>query len=85
MLDEGGFGAATEMGVFALDKGPEVSLAPETFWFSIFTSSSSFVTSTILSVSNTFVPSGSPNTKPTTLLLLLLQSLLIQFSAYLND
>ena len=26
MLDEGGFGAAT--GVFTLDKGPEVSLAP---------------------------------------------------------
>ena len=28
MLDESGFGAATEMGGFALDKGPEVSLAP---------------------------------------------------------
>ena len=28
MLDESGFGAATEMGGFTLDKGPEVSLAP---------------------------------------------------------
>ena len=29
MLDESGFSAATKMGVFALDKVPEVSLAPE--------------------------------------------------------
>ena len=28
MLDESDFGAATEMGEFALDKGPKVSLAP---------------------------------------------------------
>ena len=41
MLDESGFGAATKMGGFALDKLPEVSLAPETFWTSIFNSSSS--------------------------------------------
>ena len=38
MLDEGGSCAATEMGGFALDKGPEVSLAPEPFWKSISTS-----------------------------------------------
>ena len=38
MLDESGFGAATEMGGFTLDKGPEVSLAPESFWTSIFVS-----------------------------------------------
>ena len=31
MLDESGFGAATDMGGFALDKGPEVSLEPEHF------------------------------------------------------
>ena len=31
MLDESGFGASTEMGGFALDKGPELSLAPELF------------------------------------------------------
>ena len=28
MLDESGFGAAPEMGVFTLDKIPEVSLTP---------------------------------------------------------
>ena len=39
MLDESGFGAATEMGGFTLDKGSEVSLEPETFWTPIFTSS----------------------------------------------
>ena len=36
MVDESGFGAAAEMGGFPLDKGPEVSLAPETFLTSIF-------------------------------------------------
>ena len=41
MLDESCFGAATEMGGFALDKGPELSLAPEHFGTSIFTSSAS--------------------------------------------
>ena len=41
MLDESGFGAATKMGGLALDKGPEVSLSPETFGTSIFTSSAS--------------------------------------------
>ena len=39
MLDESGFGAATEMVGFTLDKGPEVSLAPELFGICIFTSS----------------------------------------------
>ena len=39
MSDENVFGAATEMGEFALDKGPELSLAPEPFWKSILTSS----------------------------------------------
>ena len=42
MLDESVFGAATEMEGFALEKGPEVSLAPETFGGPMFTSSSSF-------------------------------------------
>ena len=36
MLDESGSGAANEMGGFALDKGPELSLAPELFCRSIF-------------------------------------------------
>ena len=31
MLDKSGFGAATEMGGFLLDKGPEVSLVKRTF------------------------------------------------------
>ena len=31
MLDESGFGAATEMGGFAMDEGPEVYLATEMF------------------------------------------------------
>ena len=39
ILDESGFGAATEMGGFALDKVPEVSLLPEPFCTSILTSS----------------------------------------------
>ena len=39
MLDESGFGATTEMGEFTLDKGPELSLVPENFGASIFTSS----------------------------------------------
>ena len=39
MLDESGFCAATEMGGFVLVKVSEVSLAPEPFWTSIFTSS----------------------------------------------
>ena len=39
MLDESGFGATTEIGGFVMKKIPEVSLAPETFWISIFTSS----------------------------------------------
>ena len=37
-LDDSGLGAATEMVRFALDKGPEVAFAPETFWTSIFVS-----------------------------------------------
>ena len=39
MLDEIGFDAATEMGGSELEKVPEVSLVPETFWAPIFTSS----------------------------------------------
>ena len=31
MLDESGFGATIEMGGFALDKGPVISLAPKPF------------------------------------------------------
>ena len=58
MLDESGFGAATEMGGFALDKGPEVYLATETFWASIFTSSAFIAETAKLSVSNNFSPSG---------------------------
>ena len=38
MLDESGFGAATEMGGFVLYKDPELSLVPELFWTSIFAS-----------------------------------------------
>ena len=41
MLDESGFCTATEMGGFALEKVPEVSLAPEPFGTPIFTSSAS--------------------------------------------
>ena len=37
MQDEIVFGAATEMKGFALDKGPELSLAPEHFCKPIFT------------------------------------------------
>ena len=70
MLDESGFGAAPEMGVFALDKVPEVSLAPEPFRTSIFISSASVGAAAERSVSATFVSSGSMNTKPPTLLLL---------------
>ena len=62
MLDESGFGAATEMGGFALDKGPEVSLSPEPSWTSTFTSSASIRASDNPSVSNTFFPSGYLNT-----------------------
>ena len=39
MLDEISFGAETEMGRFALEKGPEVPLALEHFLTFIFTSS----------------------------------------------
>ena len=84
MLDESDFGASTEMGGFALDKIPEVSLAPEYFWMSKFTSSASFGAAVKLSVSNNFCPSGSLNTKLPTLRLLLMQSLQIQFSTFLN-
>ena len=39
VLDESSSGAATEMVGFTLEKFPEVSLAPEPFGVSIFTSS----------------------------------------------
>ena len=77
MSIESGFGAATEMGGFALDKGPEVSLAPEPFLISIFTSSTLVGAASKRSVSTTFLYSGYLNTNPPTLLLLLLQSLQI--------
>ena len=77
MSDESGFGAATEMGEFTLDKGPEVSLALEPFWTSIFASSSSDGGADKISVSTTFFPFGHQNTNPPTLLLLPLQSLQI--------
>ena len=54
MLDESGFGAGTEMGGFALDKGPEVSLAAEPFGTLIFASSQSVEIADKLSVSTTF-------------------------------
>ena len=38
MLDESDFGAATEIGGFALEKFPELSLAPKPLWKFIFTS-----------------------------------------------
>ena len=78
------FGDATEMGGFTLDKGPEVSLVPEFFWISIFNSSDSVEAATKLSISNIFFSSGSLNTKPSTLILLSLQYLQIQFYAFLN-
>ena len=79
ILDDSGFGVATEMGVFALDKGLEVSLVPEPFCTYIFKSSALVVAADKISVSTTFVPYSSLNTKPQTLLLLLLQSLQIYF------
>ena len=84
MLDESGFDDAIGMGEFALGKVPKVSLAPEYFWMSKFTSSASFGAAVKLSVSNNFCPSGSLNTKLPTLRLLLMQSLQIQFSTFLN-
>ena len=54
MLDESGFGAAAEMGVFALDKDPELSFAQEPFWESIFYFSASVGGSAKQSVSTTF-------------------------------
>ena len=53
MLYEIGFGADTEMVGFALNKGQEVSLAPEPLWIYIFNSSASFGAATKLSVSKT--------------------------------
>ena len=85
MLDESGFGAATEMGGFTLDKGPEVSLVPEPFWISIFTSSTSIGADAKRSVSNIFFSSSSLNTKPQKPLLILLRSLQIQSSDSFND
>ena len=70
MLDESDFGAATEIGGFTLDKGPKVSLKPEPFWTSIFTSLVLVGAAAKRSFSTTFVPSGSLHTKPPTLLLI---------------
>ena len=39
VLDAIGFGSPTEMGLFTLNKGPEVSLSPEPLWGFIFASS----------------------------------------------
>ena len=80
MLDESFFGASTEIGGFALDKGPEVSLALEPFWTSIFTS-----LALEGAVSTTFCPSSYLNKNPPTQLLLMLQSIQIQFSASFNS
>ena len=85
MLDESGLVAATEMGRFVQDIFPEVSLAPEPFWISIFTSSTSIGADAKRSVSNNFFSSSSLNTNPSKPLLPLLQSLQIQFSASFND
>ena len=82
MLYEGGFGAATEMGEFTLEKVTEVSLVPEPFWTSIFTSLELFGSDAKRSVSTTFFPYGSLNTKPLTLLILPLQYIQIQSSAF---
>ena len=54
MLDKSGFGAATEMGGFSLDKVPYVSLAPEYFCVSIFTSSASLILDAKQSISTIF-------------------------------
>ena len=75
MMDESGFVAATKMGGFSLDKVSEVSLAPELFWTSIFTSSASVRAADKLSISNHFFYSSSLNTNPPKIILLLLQSL----------
>ena len=72
MLDKSGFGDATEMGEFALQKGPEVYLVPKTFHKSIFIQSASVGAAAKRSVSEYFFPSDSLNIKPPTLLLLLL-------------
>ena len=79
MLDESGFGAVTEMVGFTLEKGPEVFLVPEPFWTSIFNSSALVGSAAKRCVSNTFVPSYNLNTNPSTLMLILMQCLHIQF------
>ena len=65
-------------------KGPEVSLEPEPFWISMFTSSAFVGSSAKRSVSTNLTPSLSLNTNSPTLMLLLLQYLQIQFPASLN-
>ena len=85
ILDKIGFGAATEMGVFVLDKVPEVSLEPKTIWIPIFASSALIVAAAKLSISNNYFPSGSLNIKLPTLLLLLLRSPQINFYASFNS
>ena len=84
ILGESGFVAITEMGGFTLEKVPELSLAPETFWTSIFTSSASVGAGSKLSVSTNIVYSVSLTTNSPTLLLLPLQYLQIQFSEFLK-
>ena len=64
ILDGSGFGVAPEMGVFELDKVPELSLEQEKFETSIFNSSSLVGAATKRSVSNTLLRSVSLNTKP---------------------
>ena len=83
MMYESGFSAVTEMGVFAL-KNLRSILGTRFFWISIFTSSASVGESSKQSVSTTSIHSGSLNTNPPTLMLLLLQSIQIQFYASLN-
>ena len=60
MLGESGFGAATEVRGFVLDKGPEVSLTPEPLWTYIFASSASVGASDKRSVSNNPPPRWFP-------------------------
>ena len=54
MLDKSDFGAATEMGGFALES-PMIIIVTRTFWTSIFTSSVSVGAPADRSVSTTFV------------------------------
>ena len=83
MLDESGFGAATEMGGFTLEM-PRSILVNITFLEIHIHFINIDGAAAKISVSNIFFSSGSLNTNPPTLLLLPLQYLHIHFSAFLN-